>query len=186
MLNETRRELVQVLQILDPNSTSPSGAESSPATSQPSAAPVVITPPLLPTLHAVPSPLPGPSLADTSDPSLLSALNIPSVSTSLPPTSASPPFAYEPPSPENLLQNDALKGIDNPLEVLAHVSLHDREEAGSDSFAFAMQEESELISEADRYYATGLYTALDDTDGAEDPVSRGLLTDKDLRRLIRL
>lgn len=100
----------------------------------------------------------------------------------------SPPFihGFQAPSPENVLQNDALDGIDNPLEVLAHVSLHDRDEASSDSFVFAMQEESDLISKAERYYSTGLYTAMDDTDGSEDPVSRGLLTEKDLRRLITL
>lgn len=84
-----------------------------------------------------------------------------------------------------MLENDALEGIDNPLAVLAHVSLHDKD-GDRDDFAYAMQEESELIDRAERYYSTGLYTAIDDTDGELDPVSLGLLTERDLRRLVNL
>ena len=71
-------------------------------------------------------------------------------------------IALEAPKAEDVLNHDALDGIDNPLEVLAHVSLKERTTPATteatveeDAFAFAMREETQRISEADAYYSSG-------------------------------
>ncbi|ORY79746.1 hypothetical protein BCR35DRAFT_352652 [Leucosporidium creatinivorum] len=201
LLNDTRAELVRVLQLLDPSST----AEASPAASTPTStplAPPALPLPSLPTLPVIPTvaaPLQSaPRLPQPSSSKLtLDHLNaIPSLSTfniSATTTTSKPipsPIVASRFQPSSgpvgpVLENDALEGIDNPLAVLAHVSLHDKD-TDKEDFAYAMQEESDLIDRAERYYSTGLYTAIDDTDGELDPVSLGLLTERDLRRLVNL
>jgi beta-lactamase superfamily II metal-dependent hydrolase len=71
-------------------------------------------------------------------------------------------MSLDAPKAEDVLSHDALDGIDNPLEVLAHVSLKERSAPATaeavldhDAFAFAMNEETRRIKEADAYYASG-------------------------------
>lgn len=193
---------MRVLQLLAP-AASPN-AEASPATSTstatPSAPPPLPLPPFpttfgLPTAAATLGSAPTRSQPSSSKLTLDDPIAVPPFSDfAIVPTVASPKpalsnvaLAFGAPSAPSgpVLENDALEGIDNPLAVLAHVSLHDKD-INKDDFAYAMQEESDLIDRAERYYSTGLYTAIDDTDGELDPVSMGLLTERDLRRLVTL
>lgn len=125
------------------------------------------------------------------------------------------PMSLDAPKTEDRLNHDALDGIDNPLEVLAHVSLKERSfpttieaSAKETSCVSSMNDEMRRIHEADAYYASGrldrsragsketriltnrspgLYKALDDTgDGELDPVNLAILTERDLRRLVNL
>lgn len=196
LLHEARRELVGVLQQLDPSSTpvaeSPSTSTGVPSTTPPAMPPLIAPPAPLPAFgDPSPStsiiPLPPPPLPTFGAPSLSSSLNTfspISSASNLPLFPAPVTSAYQVPSPDIVLRTDALDGIDNPLAVLAHVSLHDR--GNADDFTYAMKEESELISKAERFYSTGLYTAIDDSEGQLDPVTMGMLTDRDLRRLVNL
>lgn len=200
LLNDARAELVRVLQLLDP--TASPNAETSPAASTSALTPLAPPPLPLPSYLTIPNlptaatplgsapPLPQPSSSKLTldDPIAvppLSHFNLaPPIAT---PKSMPTPIGFQSPSAPSgpVLESDALEGIDNPLAVLAHVSLHDKD-GNKDDFAYAMQEESDLIDRAERYYSTGLYTAIDDTDGELDPVSMGLLTERDLRRLVTL
>ncbi|KAM0792590.1 hypothetical protein ACM66B_005251 [Microbotryomycetes sp. NB124-2] len=83
-----------------------------------------------------------------------------------------------------ILPHNMLEGIDNPLEVLAHVSLTDDKSDEDDSFASAVKDEQERINAARTYYSTGLYAAVDDTDIDLDPVTLDILSERDLRRLV--
>ncbi|KAK4053172.1 hypothetical protein OIV83_001907 [Microbotryomycetes sp. JL201] len=90
------------------------------------------------------------------------------------------------------LQHTALEGIDNPLEVLAHVSLTDDKDEDDhvldDTFASAVKEEQDRINAARKYYGgpNGLYSCIDDTDIDLDPVTLDILSERDLRRLVAL
>ncbi|KAK4058621.1 hypothetical protein OIO90_000065 [Microbotryomycetes sp. JL221] len=184
LLQAMRTDLVEALRLLDagefshvsPASTASPGNQTSSSLGSAMAGPRSVASIQL----AAPAPITSSPVAVESSRS--------TGSSTLPQLPPLPPTTHT--GTEQPLQHNALDGIDNPLEVLAHVSLNDKEDDEEalldDSFAFAVKEEQKRILAARLYYSTGLYAAIDDTDIDLDPVTLDILSERDLRRLVAL
>lgn len=72
--------------------------------------------------------------------------------------------------------------LENPLAVLAHLSIEDSDETPSGS---PEEEPDSWLRRSHKFYNTGLYQARQE-DPALDPIELGIITQKDLDRLVSL